>query len=656
MSIAYSVELPERLAPSGPWLVHRSASSPSRLVDAFPPPDDNIKTLYDNYEHSFTAFAEVPYLGQRFVDEKGKAGPYHWLSYAEVSKIRTEIGSGLLYHGMKSGSTLGLYSVNCRDWVLVECASVSYSIVTVPLYDTLGPDAVRYISNHAELSAVACSVAVLPMLLQSLQGCPSIFLVVVFGMKKGQRLPRLPSGVKAEVVTLESLIKAGKEHPRSHIPPQPTDIATLCYTSGTTGVPKGAMLAHASLIADAAGSNSVLNAQPGDRHLSYLPLAHIYERVTLIGVTHGGVSVGFYRGEVTELLDDMLELQPTIFTSVPRLYNRIYDRVMGAIRAGNPVARRLFAMAYASKRAALEQGDLSGGRFGGFWDRLVFSKIKARLGGHVRIMTTGSAPISPEVMEFLRICFGATVIEGYGMTETACTITMTHPDDTSSGHVGGPLPCCEIKLADLPEMNYLDSDRPYPRGEICVRGPTLFQGYYKDEVQTREILDADGWLHTGDVGMWLEGGRLKIIDRKKNIFKLAQGEYISPEKIENVYMRSPLVAQVFVYGESLQPNLVAVAVPDPETLLPWAASRGLPQDMKRLVSDPSVVAAILNSMLEEGRTSKLQGFEQVTTVTLVEEAFSVENGLLTPTMKLKRPQAKAKFQDAINRMYKKALG
>ena len=217
----------------------------------------------------------------------------------------------------------------------------------------------------------------------------------------------------------------------------------------------------------------------------------------------------------------MLELKPTIFTSVPRLYNRIYDRVMGTIRAGNPVARRLFAMAYASKRAALEQGDLSGGRFGPFWDRLVFSKIKARLGGaspmhaakehwhakadcrssacttknacawplqeqfsctvwqrqthgitgEVRIMTTGSAPISSEVMEFLRVCFGAVVIEGYGMAETACTITMTHPDDTSCGHVGGPLPCCEIKLADLPDMKYMSTDRPHPRGEVSLLTP-----------------------------------------------------------------------------------------------------------------------------------------------------------------------------------------
>ncbi|BDA42483.1 Long-chain-fatty-acid-CoA ligase 1 [Coccomyxa sp. Obi] len=655
-SLQYSVALPERLTSTGPWLVHRSATSPTELVDRFPPPDDKIRTLYDNYEHSFATFAKTPYLGQRLIDDKGKAGPYHWMTYSEVGAARTEIGSGLLHFGLSSGCTMGLYSVNCRDWVLVEAACVSYSIVTVPLYDTLGPDAVRYISNHAELRAVACSIALLPTLLPNLQACPSISLVVVFGLRKGQRLPRLAPGLKAQVVTLEAVAAAGREHPRAHIPPLPRDTATLCYTSGTTGIPKGAILSHANLIADAAGSNTILNAQPGDRHISYLPLAHIYERVTLVGVTHGGVSVGFYRGDVVELLDDVLALKPTIFTSVPRLWNRIYDRVMGTIRAGNPVARRLFAAAYASKKAALESGDLSGGRFGPFWDRLVFSKIKARLGGEVRIMTTGASPISGEVIDFMRICFGATVIEGYGMTETACTITLTLPQETTSGHVGGPLPCCEVKLDDLPEMNYTNADRPYPRGEICVRGPTVFQGYYKDEEQTREILDADGWLHTGDIGLWLPGGRLKIIDRKKNIFKLAQGEYIAPEKIENVYMRSPFVAQAFVYGDSLQAHLVAIIVPDPDTLLPWAAARGLPQDMTRLVTDPTVTTAVFNSILEEGRTSKLRGFEQVAAITLVAEQFSVENDLLTPTFKLKRPQAKAAFKEAIDRMYAKTAG
>jgi long-chain acyl-CoA synthetase len=179
-------------------------------------------------------------------------------------------------------------------------------------------------------------------------------------------------------------------------------------------------------------------------------------------------------------------------------------------------------MAYDSKKAALAAGDLSGGRLAPLWDRLVFAKIRAKLGGEVTMLSSGASPISPGVFDFLRICFGCAVLEGYGMTETACLITLTPPGDAASGHVGPPTPACEVKLADLPEMNYTNADLPYPRGEVCVRGPILFDGYYKDAGATAEALDAQGWLHTGDVGAWLPGGRLKIIDRKKNIFKLAQ--------------------------------------------------------------------------------------------------------------------------------------
>jgi long-chain acyl-CoA synthetase len=444
---------------------------------------------------------------------------------------------------------------------------------------------------------------------------------------------------------------AGRRHVRSHVPPAPSDVATICYTSGTTGVPKGAVLTHANLIANSAGMAEFVTVGVGDRHISYLPLAHIYERVSMLTATHKGCAVGFYRGDVALLLEDIEELQPTLFTSVPRLYNRIYDKVMGAIQQSSPVARKLFEMAYASKRAALRGGDLSGGRFGPMWDRLVFSKVRARLGGKVRLMTTGASPISEEVFDFLRICFGATVIEGYGMTETSCVISMTSHGDATSGHVGGPVVCCEVKLVDIPEMNYTNADKPTPRGEVCVRGPSVFQGYYKDEQQTREVLDDDGWLHTGDVGTWLEGGRLKIIDRKKNIFKLAQGEYIAPEKLENVYVRSPFVAQSFVFGDSLRHQLVAVVVPDPDHLLPWAASRGMAREMDVLCKNKAVKAAVLASMLAEGKAAKLRSFEQVAAVHLTPDLFSVENGMMTPTFKLKRPQASAAFKADIAAMY-----
>ena len=409
------------------------------------------------------------------------------------------------------------------------------------------------------------------------------------------------------------------------------------------------MLTHRNLISNAAAYADDLDLGPGDVHVSYLPLAHIYERVTMLVCLFAGAKAGFFRGDVLGLLDDIAELKPTVFCSVPRLWNRIYDKVHAGIREGGFVKQKMFAIAYAAKKKALEEGRPPPA----IWEKIVFSKLRDKLGGRVRYMSTGSAPISAQVMEFLRVCFGGTVFEGYGMTESACVISKTHEGDFSCGHVGSPVPCCEIKLESVSEMNYTTSDRPYPRGEVCVRGPSVFKGYYKAQDKTDEVIDNEGWLHTGDIGLWLPGGRLKIIDRKKNIFKLAQGEYVAPEKIENVYARSKFVAQSFVHGDSLMPSLVAVVVPDEEVLLPWAAKSGHPAggDFKRLCADPAVAKMVHQSMLAVGEGAGLKGFEQVKAVHLHPELFSVENGLYTPTFKLKRPQARAAFQADIDRMY-----
>eukprot|EP00775_Hariotina_reticulata_P005555 gene5555-5792_t len=674
----YAIPLPETLRPDRPWHVYRSVASPRKLISTFSAPDDNVFTLYDNWETAISRFPHVPALGWRKRDANGNLGPYTWITYSQAGDIRTSLGSGLLQLGISPKSMLGLYSVNCKEWVLLDAAAHAYSMTSVPLYDTLGPDAVEYICNHAELAAVGCSAAVLPTLLSCLARCTSVKLLIVWGAGTAQ-LPDVPEGVSCRIVSLDQVESLGRRHPKAHVPPRPSDVATICYTSGTTGTPKGAVLTHANLIADAAGTVELLDEWlPGDKHISYLPLAHIYERNNMTTAVHLGGSVGFYSGNVQELLDDVLALKPNVFVSVPRLWNRIYDRVMQTMRESNPIKRRLFETAFAYKKAALEAGDLSGGRWGPFWDKLVFSKVKERVGGEVNGTLQGASPISAEVMMFLRICFGCHVLEGYGMTETSCTITLTRTDDPTIGHVGPPLPCCEVKLVDIPEMNYLTSDSPHPRSVqvsqagnssssslaegtsrctwillnfACEPKHHLSQGYYKDPQQTAEVLDADGWCHTGDVGMWLPGGRLKIIDRKKNIFKLAQGEYIAPEKIENVYMRSSLVLQAFVYGDSLQAQLVAVVVPDPETLLPWARERNLPQDMPSLCRERSVIAAVMHSMAEEARAAQLRGFEAVAAITLVPEPFTVENGLLTPTFKLKRPVAKDTYQALIEAMY-----
>ena len=226
------------------------------------------------------------------------------------------------------------------------------------------------------------------------------------------------------------------------------------------------------------------------------------------------------------------------------------------------------------------------------------------------------------------------------------------PDDTEGGNVGPPAVVNEIKLVSVPEMNYSTSDRPFPRGEVCVRGPSVFKGHLKDEAKTREAIDEEGWLHTGDVGTWLPGGRLKIVDRKKNIFKLAQGEYVAPEKLEGVYSRSPLVAQCFVHGDSLQPSLVSICVPDPDAMAAWAERAGVAgTPLHELCGREDVRQAVLGSMREQAARAKLQGFEMVKAVHLDAEPWTVDNELLTPTMKLKRPQAKKRYQAQIAAMY-----
>lgn len=349
-----------------------------------------------------------------------------------------------------------------------------------------------------------------------------------------------------------------------------------------------------------------------------------------------------------KLLDDLSALRPTIFCSVPRLYNRIYDGIINAVKSSGVLKERLFRAAYNSKKQAL----MSGRNPSPMWDRLVFNKIKEKLGGRVRFMGSGASPLSPDVMDFLRVCFGCQVLEGYGMTETSCVISSVDQGDNLSGHVGSPNPACEIKLVDVPEMNYTSEDQPHPRGEICVRGPTIFQGYYKAEVQMREVIDDDGWLHTGDIGLWLPGGRLKIIDRKKNIFKLAQGEYIAPEKVENVYTKCRFVSQCFIYGDSFNSSLVAVVAVEPDVLRDWAVSEGIKyDDLGQLCNDPRARAAVLADMDLVGKEAQLRGFEFAKAVTLVPEPFTMENGLLTPTFKVKRPQAKEYFAKAISNMY-----
>jgi len=319
----------------------------------------------------------------------------------------------------------------------------------------------------------------------------------------------------------------------------------------------------------------------------------------------------------------------------------------------NPIRRFLFNKAYSAKEEALKKGLPPPS----LWEKLVFSKLRDRFGGRIRFGVSGSAPLSAVTASFLKVCFAEMMGEGYGLTETCATGTSTDAEDVVYGHVGSVSPCVEMKLVDVPDMNYYSTDEPEPRGEVWLRGASIFGGYYKSPDKTNEVLFKDGWFATGDVGKWRLDGKLQIIDRKKNIFKLAQGEYIRPEYIENIYKLAPLVGNIFVHGDSDQTYLVAIVYPDPEVLKPWARQNGLAHladNFPKLCQDPKVRNAIKEDMERISTREKLTGFEKVKRFTVVPEDFTIENGMLTSTLKLKRASARDRYLKEIKEMYTQA--
>ncbi|XP_066094744.1 long-chain-fatty-acid--CoA ligase 5 isoform X1 [Saccopteryx bilineata] len=606
----------------------------------------DAKTMYEVFKRGLAASDNGPCLGYRKPNQ-----PYRWLSYKQVSDRAEYLGSCLLHRGYKPSPDhfVGIFAQNRPEWIISELACYTYSMVAVPLYDTLGADAVIYIINKADIAIVICDTPrKASVLLENVEkgltpGLTTIILMDPFEDDLKQRGEK--SGV--EILSFLDAENIGKENFRKPVPPEPEDLGIICFTSGTTGDPKGAMITHQNVVANAAAFLKCVEytfaPTPDDVTISYLPLAHMFERVVQVVAYSCGAKVGFFQGDIRLLPDDMKTLKPTMFPVVPRLLNRIYDKVQN--EAKTPLSKFLLNLAISSKFSEVKRGII---RRDSIWDRLIFRKIQDNLGGKVRIMVTGAAPISSPVLTFLRAALGCSVFEAYGQTECTAGCTFTTPGDWKPGHVGVPLACNHVKLEDVPDMNYYSVNS---EGEICIKGTNVFKGYLKDPMKTEEALDKDGWLHTGDIGRWLPNGTLKVIDRKKNIFKLAQGEYIAPEKIENIYIRSRVVLQVFVHGESLRSSLVAVVVPDPDVLPSFAAKLGVKGSFEEMCQNQVVKGAILEDMQKIGKEGGLKSFEQVKSILLHSEPFSIENGLLTPTLKAKRGELAKYFQTQINSLY-----
>ncbi|RIB03702.1 hypothetical protein C2G38_2224297 [Gigaspora rosea] len=600
-------------------------------------PDPRFTRLYDIFQNSLKKFRNRECLGIRQFDEKTRNfGGYVWQTYEQVNERITNFGSGLLHlklNIIKDGQVekfiIGICSVN-RPEVVYQSAS-AYNFTVCPLNETLGPNSLEYCLAHTEASIVIVAKSHVQYLLKLSGKLPALKAIIILDSLDDPACKFLQSEASQKNILLydfSQIEKFGQQHFRESVSVHSDDLYIILYTSGTTGLPKGVMLSHGNLLATMCSVYQPFDEAPGSRVLSHLPMAHIFGVVMEFRAILSGISIGYFSGDSNRLFEDIQILQPITFSSVPRIFNKLYQSIKVATIDAPGEEGKIARRAYQKKLTHFKKtGELKYEE----WDKLVEKKIRGILGKNIRGLYCAAAPLSEDVVEFLKIALGVSFIQVYGQTETTGSVTRALIDDPITSHVGAPTPCSEIKLVDVPSLNYYSTDKPNPRGEICIRGTTIMKGYFKDEKKTKETIDKEGWLHTGDVGEIDGRGCLKIIDRVKNIFKLAQGEYISPEKIENIYLQDALISQIFVHGGQNQHFLVAVIIPKDKHFIPWASQIVKGLDYEALVKNNVIINEFMKRLNKLGKNNGLNGFEQVKAIHLDTISFSIENGLLTPS-------------------------
>ncbi|PIN12364.1 Long-chain acyl-CoA synthetases (AMP-forming) [Handroanthus impetiginosus] len=598
-----------------------------------------IDSPWDFFSESVKKNPNNQMLGRRQIKD-GKAGAYNWLTYQQVYDATLKIGSAIRRRGVNPGDKCGIYGANCPEWIMAMEACNSHAITYVPLYDTLGANAVEFIINHAEVSIAFVQESKLQAILTCLSKCVSHLKTIVSFGKISDKQKEAAEELGVACFSWEEFSLLGDSDDTNLPPKTKSDTCTIMYTSGTTGEPKGVILTNGAFMAEVLSMDQLLRetdkaGTEDDVYFSFLPLAHIFDQIMETYCIYCGSSIGFWQGDIRFLIEDLLVLKPTIFCGVPRVYDRIYTGIMDKIAAGGSIRKSLFQIAYNYKLRNLENG-LRQDEASPLLDKLVFDKIKQGFGGRVRLMLSGAAPL-PKHIEDCGGCF----------TSIANVFPMM-------GSVGVPMTTIEAKLESVPEMGY-DALSTVPRGEICLRGNTLFSGYHKRQDLTKEVV-VDGWFHTGDIGEWQPNGAMKIIDRKKNIFKLSQGEYVAVESIESTYSRCPLITSIWVYGNSFESFLVAVAVPDKKALEDWAANNQEKGDFRSLCSNSKARKYILDELNSTAKTHNLRGFEMLRGFHLEPVPFDIDRDLVTPTFKLKRPQLLKYYKDCIDQLYSEAKG
>jgi long-chain acyl-CoA synthetase len=556
------------------------------------------------------------------------------VSFPELGDTVRELSLGLQDIGIEARDKVGILSNTRPEWTYFDFAILCAGATVVPIYQTNSPDECQYVLEHSESRAVVIEDAdQLEKIRQARDQLPNLEHVI--------SIEPIDAG---DVITMQALRDRGRSRSREDFDSriagvQPSDVATYIYTSGTTGPPKGCIIDHANwrVMLAMAEEDGVLDQD--EVVYLFLPLAHAFARlIQLLSVDVGGTLV-YWEKDPNKIIPNLIEVRPTYFPSVPRMFEKIYATAIGAVEKASPIKKAIFHWAVRTGRKVRElerQGKQPGPllqRQYAFADKQVLSKVRNLFGGRIKQCVTGAAPISPEILEFFWAC-GVLVLEGYGMTETSTGFTINRHDNFKFGSVGTPFGGCEIKIA--------------ADGEVLLKGPNIFRGYYKNEQATSETI-VDGWLHTGDLGRLDEDGFLYITGRKKDIIITAGGKNITPANLENGLKQNQYISQAVVYGDR-RAYLTALITLDPEEIATWATDHKLgTTDVKELRNRPEV-KELVQKVVDEVN-SKVARVEQVKKFEILPHDLTQETGELTPTLKVKRNVVYEKYADEFSALY-----
>ena len=566
-------------------------------------------------------------------------GAYQPISSRQLADAVREVALGMLDLGIKAGDRVAILSENRPEWAIADYACMTAGLTDVPIYPTLPADQIPYLLNDSGSVAVFTSTdEQAAKIAQVRASLSSVRHVIGFGNIKRPGEDFTFDEIRARGRRVDGPESAARYRTQA-LAVKPDDVATLIYTSGTTGDPKGVMLTHDNIYSNVLAAAAAVPFEGRDVSLSFLPLSHIFARMAdHYLMFHTGTSIA-YAESIDTVPVNLGEVRPTLVLAVPRLFEKMYARVLENALSGGGVKKRIFFWARAvaerwatEKLAGREPRGMLARKYG-IAQKLVFSKLQARTGGRLRYFVSGGAPLAPEINNFFYAA-GLVILEGYGLTETSPVIAVNTPEHFRIGTVGKPVPGVEVRIAE--------------DGEILTKGPHVMKGYFNKPDATREMIDDAGWLHTGDIGT-LDDGFLRITDRKKDIIVTAGGKNIAPQPIENKIKTNKFVSQAVMIGDKRKFPVILI-VPNWDNLEKWAGSRNLIwTDRRQLLGMPDVRTKMEREVL--GEVESFAQFERPKKVALLEHDFSIERGELTPKLSVKRRVVDKTYKDVIDALY-----